>query len=478
MKKRTRTFLFFAFVALFIAITPPIVLYAQGYRIDFQQKSIVKTGAIFVQARPYPVELTVDGIKKKRTSFLFRNIFIPNLLPRTYTLDIRKDGYNSWHKELPVQAGLVTETSHVTLYPLTPKANKVSSLVLGFFPAPDGESAIVTISDPKNSTENLGIYTSTTVEPDIITPLLYGEKIKDVVWSYDRDKVLLVLERKYAGLLRLLVGSSIAPRNFSFISIPATAQFLSLIQKNDARWQWSNDNSLLYFAVGATVAKSSNPRNVYSIDLVKKELRGPIIKNIYDFLVLPEGITVIENTGLLVKYTHFFGGRNEILTEPFAEANAKTRLQKEYGQILIQNKGNIYLLDNNEKFVLVDEGVNSVVVSPDQKKLALVKDTSIVLYWLENILTTPSHSKGEKQEIAQTKEKIISASWLSSPFQYLAYNTKSGLFITETDPRDSQNIVTYQDFASQLPISWNSKAKSLLVFSLGSLWEINLEEPQ
>lgn len=431
-----------------------------------------------MQAGPYPVELTVDGIKKKRTSFLFRNIFIPNLLPRTYTLDINKDGYYPWHKKLPVKAGLVTETAHVKLYPRTPRTIEVSSLVLNFFPAPDGEAAIATLRDPKGGVDNLGVYINPTAELDIITPVLPGEKVKDVVWSEDYDRVLVVLERKYAGLLRLLVGSRVAPRNFSFISIPATEQFLAQIQKNDTRWQWSNDNSLLYFAVGATTAKSANPRNIYSIDLVKKELRGPLLKNVYDFLVLPESIFVIENTGMLAKYSHVFGGRSEVLTEPFTAANAKTRLRKEYGQFFIQHEEDVYLLENSKKFVFVDSDVRSVMVAPDQKKLALIKDTSIVLYWLENILAIPSHSKGEKQEIARSQEKIASVSWLSSPFQYLAYNTKNELLITEIDTRDSQNVIVYENFASQAPISWNNKTKSLLVLSPQSFLKINLEEAE
>ena len=149
MKKSTRTFLFALFAILFLVITPAIVRYSQGYRIDWQNKTIVQTGALFLEPRPAPVEVYLNGEFIKKSSFVFQNIYLGNLLPKKYLVEVKKEGYSPWQKKLAVSQKLVSEAKNITLFPLPAdrqaglpdpnKINKISENLRDFFPSPSGK---------------------------------------------------------------------------------------------------------------------------------------------------------------------------------------------------------------------------------------------------------------------------------------------------------------------------------------------------
>jgi len=47
MTKQTRTILFLFFLFLFILIAPAAAFYSQGYRFDFERKTLTQTGGFF-----------------------------------------------------------------------------------------------------------------------------------------------------------------------------------------------------------------------------------------------------------------------------------------------------------------------------------------------------------------------------------------------------------------------------------------------
>ena len=73
MNSRNRAILFFSFVALFFLAAPTLVLYSQGYRVNWPPqdaaKLIVKTGGLFVKAVPRVVDVDINGNLAKKTDF-------------------------------------------------------------------------------------------------------------------------------------------------------------------------------------------------------------------------------------------------------------------------------------------------------------------------------------------------------------------------------------------------------------------------
>lgn len=117
MTKRTRTIIFWVFCFLFILATPLIIFYSQGYRFDWQQKKVLQTGAFYFKTAPVKADIYLNGKFKKRTSMITGSILLKNILPKTYTVEIKKEGYHSWKKELEVKERQVTEAKNIILFP-------------------------------------------------------------------------------------------------------------------------------------------------------------------------------------------------------------------------------------------------------------------------------------------------------------------------------------------------------------------------
>ncbi len=95
-----RHILFFSFLLLFVVTAPLIVLYTAGFRYDFFSGGIVKTGVLHVQSSPKKASIFIDGVNtNKRTP-----VVIDDIIPGTHSLEIKKDGYNSWTETITIES--------------------------------------------------------------------------------------------------------------------------------------------------------------------------------------------------------------------------------------------------------------------------------------------------------------------------------------------------------------------------------------
>lgn len=102
-------------VIFFIAITPPLLLYACGYSFDWQNRKIVMTGGFYFKAMPKQAEIYLNGELKGKTPLLVKRI-----LPGEYYVSIQKTGYYPWQKNLRIKSQLVTEARNILLIPEQP----------------------------------------------------------------------------------------------------------------------------------------------------------------------------------------------------------------------------------------------------------------------------------------------------------------------------------------------------------------------
>jgi len=110
----------FGVLALLILITTGIFLYAQGYRLDFRQRTLTATGIILAKSLPEGAQVYLDGELTTAT-----NSTLSGVKPGTYQVKIERDGYFPWEKNIEVKAGLVTEIIAL-LPPLSPSLTAVT----------------------------------------------------------------------------------------------------------------------------------------------------------------------------------------------------------------------------------------------------------------------------------------------------------------------------------------------------------------
>ncbi|MBI2450542.1 MAG: hypothetical protein HYV47_03330 [Candidatus Nealsonbacteria bacterium] len=180
MTKRVRTIIFVILVFLFAVAAPSAIFYSQGYRVDFGEKKIVQTGGLYFKVSPSKVEVHINGKFKKNTSLITNTFYIENLLPKTYKVEIKKDGYHAWIKTLEVKEKEVTEAKNIILFPKNPQfsiADKMPTKIINSATSTDKEKVL------ESNNYEIWVYFAKKDERIFLTR--FSEKIVNIFWLND-----------------------------------------------------------------------------------------------------------------------------------------------------------------------------------------------------------------------------------------------------------------------------------------------------
>ena len=112
LQSRMRRWLYLGFLLAFLFIAPAVVLYTAGYRVHFSSRTLVQTGLISVRSIPKGAHIFIDGKDTgTRSTTLVENIF-----PGDHRVRLKKDGYISWEKLLPVGSRETTFIEDIVLF--------------------------------------------------------------------------------------------------------------------------------------------------------------------------------------------------------------------------------------------------------------------------------------------------------------------------------------------------------------------------
>src|SRR3989344_636764 len=203
MTKKKRLIILLIYAVLFFAITPYIVLYSLGYRIDVASKRIIATGGIYVKALPQGTDIIIDSKIKNKTRLFSNTIFVQNLLPKQHNVLIKKDGYYDYQKNILVKENEVTKLENVILFKQKIFFDLIENSVDYFSIAPDNNTLL--LAKTINSKITLELINLTSGEATKIVEqnplngkqifsLEKNSKISDLKWSNDSNKALLTIE--------------------------------------------------------------------------------------------------------------------------------------------------------------------------------------------------------------------------------------------------------------------------------------------
>lgn len=127
-----------------------LVAIARGYRFSPTKGEVKSTGILVAASNPDGAKIFINGELKGATN---SNI---SLAPGTYTVEIKKDGFTSWKRELRIKGELVIKADAL-LFPQNPTLSPVTSLgVTAAYASPSGDKIII-ISESGDPEED-GIY--------------------------------------------------------------------------------------------------------------------------------------------------------------------------------------------------------------------------------------------------------------------------------------------------------------------------------
>lgn len=112
MQARSRQYIFFVFLGLFVVAAPAIVLYTAGYRYSFAHHRILQTGLLLVETVPRGAHIFLDKQQmRERTPAV-----VDEVLPGTHILRLQKEGFLPWQKDVEVRSRETTFWKDVVLF--------------------------------------------------------------------------------------------------------------------------------------------------------------------------------------------------------------------------------------------------------------------------------------------------------------------------------------------------------------------------
>jgi WD40 repeat protein len=410
MTKKVRTILFSVFLLLFVLIAPSVVLYCQGYRIDLENKRISQTGGLFLKVQPKQVEIYLNGKLKKRTDFFFGSILIENLLPKKYKVEVKKEGYHPWEKELEIKEKEVIELKDIILFPQDPELNILAREVNDFWFSPDQRKIILKENSPING---------------------------ETSWAlklYELDKEVKS---------HLVKKEDISSKEVNLLSLTFSED------SKEVYLEFGVAEQIRYFTLNLerappTLLENEPPKTTPEIFVCSKEVKGDLY--------------YLDNSG------HLFKNQDKLTQEPFpVKQETKYALEIFPDNIFLIESKDLYRLNQESKsFEKFFEGINDLKISPDSQKLAYFSDYEI---W---ILFLSATEKAEgKLFLARLSEKISDIYWLNS--NYLVFNSGNKVKIAEIDARDKINIIDLTELKNPR-IFWNKVDKELYILSEGDFY--------
>lgn len=392
MNHRTRIILFYSFVALFLAIGSSVLAYSYGWRIDLETGKIQKIGAIYIKANVREVAITInDKTYKDESGILQSGTLISNLLPKTYRVEVAKEGYLPYRKTLTVQPARVEELLNIQLIPATLEPTTVvSTKGTMFVDATEGAERII-VQDTKTGTYYLHTKqnASSTVNLTMaVSNAKRGQKIKRIAFVPFKPTQYVVED---AAGLKL------------FDSEKKTVE--SLYQGSLVTWTMKNSTIL-----AVETNKETRAQEFFTFNLIFKtkaaldELNAKLPKTTF--------VTALDATG-------------NISTIAF--------LDVENGLSLFTSK--------DKTLERIASNIQSFSFSPDGKKLLTLANTGTpTIRFIEDFDGDVRKKAGDMITVAAPQQDTIKTiAWYADSY-HLLLERPSGLFMTELDDRKPLNI--------------------------------------
>lgn len=101
-RRQRRTIIFWIFLGIAIPAMFFTLSYAAGYRFDERTRSVIQTSAVAIHTIPKEASVYLNGVRAEKMTPYIEN----NLMPGGVAIEVRKDGYHSWKKQIAFERGL------------------------------------------------------------------------------------------------------------------------------------------------------------------------------------------------------------------------------------------------------------------------------------------------------------------------------------------------------------------------------------
>ncbi len=448
MTLKTRRILFFISLLIFLIISPSIVLYSLGYKLNLENFKLEKTGGIFVNINYENYQIIIDNSIKKQVSkplFTQKGLLIPNLIPKSYNIKIAKNGYKNWEKNLKVNSGIVTEVKNIFLIPEKPPLQEIG---------------------------------------DKVSDFIFSKSKKDI--AYIQNDTLTFLNIKDKKKIKIKLPVNFQKQNFKIINNSFNENLIYLKTKdnilkiNKKTKKISTQKNKRYIKI---VANPKNNNSLFALDkdgvLYKfdpeNNTKLELVKNINNFYTTEESIIYItKNPANFYKIKIDSEELKQITFTPLENINTNSKILVRFDDpVAIINKNKELLLFDypTENFKKLADNVIDVKISNDYSKMIFRNNHEIFVYYFE--ASYPRKKAGEINLLGRFSKKIQNASWFDFDSQHIFLTINNKVNILELDGRNKRNSeiimsnpdkFIYNNYDKNIYFLKNEKLKKLKLF--------------
>lgn len=416
MRLRYQRMLYITFILAFIIAAPAIILYTAGYRYDFKNNRLQKTGILYLDSEPNGALIFLNGKFENKTPMRFNR-----LLPGDYDVEIEKTGYHTWKKKLAVKSNLTTFSRNIILFKKSLPINTIEGQINIFADAPSHDKIIFsTVSPAGEELKLINLNTNTqysiqTFEKQSYTNLSFVEwspdqsqaMIKEVIGNFNR---YLIIDINTLNVRDLLTTSKI---NYSVI-------------------KWSaSDNGILY---------GLRDKILYELNLNNNTVKNVIADEISDFQAAGSYIYYITKNGpdqYLNRYNQSsIEAKIDQIKLPSVSDFTLQQTIPSYLVLLDSLSGDLFII-KSDSFGQPDIDQN-IVLQDRAKAINWSDDNKSILYYTDFELWTFNLETGDKNLINRYSEPISHAIWYAKG-NYVIYQTANELRAIETSKTDTKN---------------------------------------
>lgn len=277
------TFVYTVMVFAVIAIVAVLILVIQGYRYNSYDGKLEQGGLVQFDSNPDGANVKVDDtmLANKTASKIV-------LTAGNHHIELTRDNYNSWSKDVIVKPGSVLWLNYPLLFPANPQVATVAKFdaaTASVLPSPNQHTMAV-INDaavPTISLVTLNVATPTvstvTLPATVYTPPTDGTTQSFQLVEWDKDSNLLLVKHKVNDTTEYLSVDTRDPARTIDIS---TALGVNVTSAMYAR----NDTSIVY-----VLTKAGDLRRV---NTSSSTLSGPLAGNVSSFRVTESNVVIYE----------------------------------------------------------------------------------------------------------------------------------------------------------------------------------------
>ena len=455
MEKVRRSIFFWTLVILFFVVAPSLVLYARGYRIDFQRGVFVHSGTITLKINPEDAQISLNGkTEKATTSRMNRALNVSGLIPREYRLAVSSPDFNNWSKKIEVHSGVASEYWNILLtrkeYAQTAYA---TNSVERFFISP--EDKFIALENPKDGATDINILNikNNIIEQSYSFPdwqFITADRKENIEWSPKEDYLLVPLQKK-----TILKNKESIIFSY-FVANPATGtsfnlnEFLGKEDIKNARWH-PRDKDYLFFLEGTDLFRS-NITDKNDLILVSQDVSS--------FDLAENGVYYSQLPNELVFRKDLDGKNGKIqitVTSPKENQslNEKLIVYDEARIAFLDKEKNLFLFNNGqyeEYLQKIGSGIEGIQFSDDGKKLLFWSANEISVHFLRDWNVQPLRIENETKEITRYAEKIDNIQWFKD-YEHVIFSAGPFVKIIELDNRDYRvcnDLLTTENANSQI----------------------------